>query len=68
MDRVHLRLGVEAVADPRLVSDDKHVEPGFVERPDRLARAVDPAEVFDRADKPVVVIEHAIAVEKGRGA
>jgi hypothetical protein len=48
-----------------LVGHDKNQEAGLVEQPDRLARAIDPAEVLDRPDIALVVIEDAVAVEKG---
>jgi hypothetical protein len=65
MHRGDIFLAVEAARDAGLVGHDKDQEAGLIEQPDRLARAIDPAEALDRPDVTFVVIEHAVAVEKG---
>ena len=66
--RVHRReilLTVEAARDAGLVGYDKDKEAPLVEQLDPLAGAVDPAEARHRPDIALVVIEHAVAIEKG---
>ena len=69
MHRGDILLAVEAARDAGLVGHDKDKKTGIVEQPDRLARALDPAEARDFTDIAFVVIEDAVAVEKrGRPA
>ena len=66
MDDANILLGIETARDAGLICDNEHEQPGVVKRLDRRFGALDPTEPGDGADIPVVVIEHPVAVEKGR--
>ncbi len=59
-------LGEQAARDAGLVRDDEDEIAGLVEPADRGGRARHPAKALARADIAVVVVDHAVAVEKGR--
>jgi hypothetical protein len=66
--RVHgsdILFAVEAARDAGLVGHHKDEIAPLVEQLYRLARAVDPAKARDMSDIALIVIEDAIAVEKG---
>ena len=66
VEREQFRFRIKPARDPRLVGRDKHEPPGIVERLDRGLRSVDPAEARGRSDKPVIMVEDAVAIEEGR--
>lgn len=66
MHRPNIVFGIIAVCDTRLVGDDKNEKAAIVERFDGCLGAVDPTEPRDRTDVAVIMIEHAVAVEKDR--
>ena len=67
MDDANILFGIETARDAGLIGDNEHEQPGVIERLDRGFGALDPAEPRDRADIPVIVVEHPVAVEKAAG-
>ncbi len=65
VNRANVVLGVEAARDTGLIGNHEHEQAGVVQRLDRRLGAFDPAEASDRANIPVVMVQHAVAVEKG---
>jgi len=66
MKREQIVFRVKAFGDTRLVSGDKNKETRVVKQLDRRLGALDPAEAAARADISVIVIEHAVTIQKRR--
>jgi hypothetical protein len=64
MKGVDLGLGEIAARHARLVGDHQHLDPGRVQRRDRLAGALDPVQPLGLADIAVVEVQHPVAIEE----
>src|SRR6266568_3489893 len=68
MQAVNFRLAVMPACDAGLIGHDEDEEAGIVECLDGFPGALDPAKPLDRADITVIMVEHAVAIEKRGGA
>src|SRR5215813_3056272 len=64
MERPNIIFPIEPAGHTRLVGDDKHEEAGVIEQFNGRLGTVDPAKTLIRADIAVIVVEHAVPVEK----
>jgi len=65
MHRANVFLGKVTTCHAGLVGHDKDKKTGIVQHSNGFPSAGDPAKPLDRSDEPVIVVEHAVTVEKG---
>src|ERR1700734_1137852 len=68
MQRREIVLGEESAGDTGLIGEEEHKISGVVQPADRLRRIRHPANAVACAHVAVVVIDDAVAVEKGGGS
>src|SRR4051812_36840675 len=66
VQRIELGLGEKAARDARLIGEEEYKIAGLVEAADRFRRIRHPANPVLRPHVAVVMVDHAVAVEKRR--
>src|SRR5215469_7786277 len=64
MKTENIRFGIITSGDPGLIGHDEDKKPCIVKRLDRRLGSIDPPKAGVRPDVPIIVIEHAVAIEK----
>src|SRR5207248_1657826 len=67
VQRIEFRFREEAAGDAGLIGEEEHEIPSVIQSADRLCRVRHPADALARAHIAVIVVDDAVAVEKGGG-